>query len=139
MRNLHEQQEIEDGNEEFDYELERQEYFFDMVDSQMKEFKAHVEKKIESVRLERESVNNTISKIVQELYKATQSKNFVNTKIYGSMASSLAIDSSDLDLAVVGLEFQGNKDVQIKEMKRLIDNLKLLMKTIHKCEFIQTA
>jgi DNA polymerase sigma len=76
----------------------------------MKDFKNHLEKKIESVRMERESVNSTITKIVKDMYNISYSKNFVNTKIYGSMASSLAIDSSDLDLAVVGLEFNGNKD-----------------------------
>jgi len=36
--------------------------------------------------------------------------------MYGSMASSLAIDSSDVDLAVVGLDFKGNRDKQIFEM-----------------------
>ena len=77
----------------------------------MKEFEVRVEKKLESVRLERESVNSSITKIVKEVYNTPQSKNFVNTRIYGSMASSLAIDSSDLDLAVVGLEFLGNKDI----------------------------
>jgi predicted nucleotidyltransferase len=52
--------------------------------------------------------------------------------MYGSMASSLAIDSSDVDLAVVGLDFKGNRDTQIKEMRKLSENLKHFMKCIHK-------
>lgn len=36
--------------------------------------------------------------------------------MYGSMASGLAIDSSDVDLAVTGLDFKGNRDLHIKEM-----------------------
>jgi DNA polymerase sigma len=61
--------------------------------------------------MERESVNNTITQIVKQTYSTSQSKNFVNTRMYGSMANSLAIDSSDLDLAVVGLEFNGNREL----------------------------
>jgi DNA polymerase sigma len=106
----------------------------------MKEFEVHVEKKIESVRLERESVNSTVTKIVKDVYNTSQSKNFVNTRIYGSMASSLAIDSSDLDLAVVGLEFSGGKDSQIREMRKLLDNLKFFMKSvIYDSDFIDSA
>lgn len=37
------------------------------------------------------------------------------------MASNLAIDSSDVDLAVVGLNFRGDKDLMIKEMRKLYD------------------
>lgn len=40
-------------------------------------------------------------------------------KIYGSMASGLAIDSSDIDLAVIGLNFHGNRDKHILEMNLL--------------------
>ena len=39
--------------------------------------------------------------------------------MYGSMASGLAIDSSDVDLAVTGLDFHGNKDSHLKEMREL--------------------
>ena len=35
------------------------------------------------------------------------------------MASGLAIDSSDMDLAVTGLNFGGNRDRHIKEMAML--------------------
>jgi len=30
--------------------------------------------------------------------------------MYGSMASGLAIDSSDVDLVVTGLDFKGNRE-----------------------------
>lgn len=60
--------------------------------------------------------------------------------MYGSMASSLAIDSSDLDLAVVGLEFNGNRDMQIREMRKLLEDLRLIMKhTLFSSEFIDKA
>jgi predicted nucleotidyltransferase len=39
--------------------------------------------------------------------------------MYGSMASGLAIDSSDVDLAVTGLNFNGNRELHLKEMNQL--------------------
>ncbi len=39
--------------------------------------------------------------------------------MYGSMASGLAIDSSDVDLAVTGLNFNGNREMHLHEMDHL--------------------
>ncbi len=56
------------------------------------------------------------------------------------MASGLAIEQSDVDLAVFGLDFQGNRDLQINEMRRLCDDLKMMMKSsLHDLKFIDTA
>lgn len=41
--------------------------------------------------------------------------------MYGSMASKLAIEQSDVDLSVVGLDFKGVLELQIKEMRSLFD------------------
>lgn len=43
------------------------------------------------------------------------------------MASNLAIDSSDVDLAVVGLNFFGNKAEQIKEMRNIYQQIDFLV------------
>lgn len=43
--------------------------------------------------------------------------------MYGSMASNLAIDSSDVDLAVVGLDFKGSRESQVVEMWKLHEAL----------------
>ena len=50
--------------------------------------------------------------------------------MYGSMASKLAIEESDVDLAVIGLDFKGIKEVQIKEMRVLFEQLMQVMKNI---------
>lgn len=55
------------------------------------------------------------------------------------MASGLAIEQSDVDLAVVGLDFQGNRDIQVKEMKKLCEQLDIFMKTKSSLKFIETA
>lgn len=44
-------------------------------------------------------------------------------KQYGSQASSLAVDSSDVDLVVTGLKIGGEKDIQLREMRRLFNEL----------------
>lgn len=43
--------------------------------------------------------------IVKGSYQKGYNSLSVNTRIYGSMASGLAIEQSDVDLAVVGLDF----------------------------------
>ena len=55
------------------------------------------------------------------------------------MASNLSIDTSDVDLAVVGLDFSGSREKQVNEMKRLIEQINLIMKKSTKLKFIETA
>ena len=40
----------------------------------------------------------------------------VSVKMYGSMASGLAIDTSDIDLAVTGINFDGDREKIISYM-----------------------
>jgi len=47
----------------------------------------------------------------------------VGIKQYGSQASFLAVDSSDVDLAVTGLKIGGDKGSQLREMRRLFTEL----------------
>ena len=65
----------------------------------------------------------------------------VGIKQYGSQASSLAVDSSDVDLAVTGLKIGGDKDVQLREMRRLFNELISLKKHgyITHIELIESA
>ncbi|CDW85158.1 UNKNOWN [Stylonychia lemnae] len=131
------QNEADDEYDEEDKEQRTIEQFFDMLESQMIMFQKSVEKKLESVRKEREEAIKIIRRIVEGLYQ--QERNSVTIKQYGSMASNLAIDSSDVDLAVVGLEFCGNKDTQIYHMRRLIEQIQLHMKKYTKIQFIDQA
>lgn len=56
------------------------------------------------------------------------------------MASNLAIDSSDVDLSVTGIDFKGNRELQILEMKNLTEKLEFLKsKCISSVKFIETA
>ena len=46
--------------------------------------------------------------------------------MYGSMASGLAIESSDVDLAVTGLNFNGNREHHVNSMRILYELLEIL-------------
>lgn len=80
--------------------------YYQMLDMQMKSLVKDIENKLDSVRKERENTISTIENIVKETYRGQYSTNgtFVGIKLYGSMASGLAIEQSDVDLAVVGLD-----------------------------------
>ena len=54
------------------------------------------------------------------------------------MAIGLAIDSSDIDLAVIGLNFHGNRDQHILEMSLLKEKLELV-KSVESIKFIESA
>lgn len=64
----------------------------------------------------------------------------VAVKQYGSQASSLAVDASDVDLAVTGLRLMDH-DSQITKMAVLTNELEQMISSDIqvKCEFIQTA
>jgi DNA polymerase sigma len=103
-----------------------------------------VERKLDSVRKEREGAISIIEGIVKKSYNefkqygSPQNTGFVGIRTYGSMASGLAIDSSDVDLSVTGIDFKGNREHLIMEMKALYEQLEF-MKSKSSIKFIETA
>lgn len=82
----------------------------------MLNFQKSQEKRIESVHKERDQAIKLIDKLVKEKYHYYKNS-LVSLKSYGSMFSNLAIDSSDVDLAVVGIDFRGSKENMLSDMK----------------------
>lgn len=110
---------------------EKVEKFFQNFDWQIIQLVKEVERKIDSVRKEREGVISIIGEIVKQSYNGysqygLSNNGFVGVKMYGSMASNLAIDSSDVDLSVTGIDFKGNRELLIKEMRSLYEKLEFL-------------
>lgn len=54
------------------------------------------------------------------------------------MANGLAIDSSDIDMAVVGINFHGNRDLLLREMQKFKEQLEII-KFIVSIKFIDSA
>jgi DNA polymerase sigma len=82
------------------------------------------EYKLDSVRKEREAAIAIIDRCVKHVFERPHASSRapiipVSIKQYGSQASHLAVDSSDVDLAVTGLKLNGDQDLQIYEMRRL--------------------
>jgi hypothetical protein len=89
-----------------------------MVSRQIKQHVKLFEHKLDSVRKEREHMILMLDRTVNSLFKAT-------VKQYGSQANSLAVDSSDVDLAVTGFNL-GNNQSQFIWMGRLFTQLQSL-------------
>ena len=59
--------------------------------------------------------------------------------MYGSMATKLAIEQSDVDLTVLGLNFKGQRELQIDEMKSFCQLLDQFLTSKHTIQFIDSA
>ena len=82
-----------------------------MVSKQIKQHVKLFEYKLDSVRKEREHMILLIERAVNSLFQAS-------VKQYGSQANSLAVDSSDVDLAVTAFNL-GNNQSQLIWMGKL--------------------
>lgn len=96
-----------------------------MIEGQMYKLVKDIEKRLQSVRKERESAISIIDSLIKNSYNGsnhyyqTTSNNYVGIRMYGSMATGLAIESSDVDLAVTGFNFRGSRDLHVDEMSKL--------------------
>ncbi|CDW72233.1 UNKNOWN [Stylonychia lemnae] len=114
--------------------------FYETLSQQLESLMNTIENKLDSVAKERISAINLLEKLINENLKPQNNQAF-QIKMYGSMASKLAIEQSDVDLAVVGLEFQGIRELQIKEMRVLFERLQESLKYLKKSSilFIESA
>jgi predicted nucleotidyltransferase len=90
------------------------------METQIENLVKNIEKKLQSVMKEREQAIKIIEDIVNETYNRHhqgKGKTYVGVRMYGSMATKLAIEQSDVDLTVLGLNFKGSRDLQIQEME----------------------
>ena len=118
-----------------------------MVSAQIKHTVRTFELKLNSVRKERESVIDIIEGFVKEVFEPKRGERQhgpivpIGVKQYGSQASFLAVDSSDVDIAVTGLKLGGDIDTQIREMRKLYMHLedRKYEGFIKKCEIIESA
>lgn len=62
----------------------------------------------DSVRRERQGFINIVEEVVKDTFANKYGNGFVGIKIFGSMATELAIETSDVDLVVTGISAQSN-------------------------------
>jgi len=66
----------------------------------------------DSVRKERQGFISIVESIVKNTFTNRYGNGFVGIKIFGSMATELAIESSDVDLVVTGINSIQGRDPQ---------------------------
>ena len=80
-----------------------------------------------------------VERLVKKTFSSELQSSVIALKQYGSQASSLAVDLSDVDLAVTGLKLNDTM-TQIHQMSKLARNIEQLENgIIAECDFIQTA
>lgn len=102
----------------------------------------------DSVRKERQGFISIVETIVKDTFSNRDGNGFVGIKTFGSMATELAIETSDVDLVVTGLssyhhygrEYSG-KNQLLRMMQKLFDNLTFLKDKgqIYRMKFIHGA
>lgn len=120
---------------------DRYDAFYDMLEEEMRFKVKQIEELRESVHKEREGLISLITLTVKETFASRSGNSYVGIKTFGSSATDLAIETSDVDLVVIGMDvgnhsasrehktrkeqplFANNKDQLIKSMQKLYDCL----------------
>ena len=90
---------------------ERYETYFDMLDEGIRARVKHIEEMRESVHRERQGLIKLIENTVKDRFSVKQGNGYVGIKVFGSIATDLAIETSDVDIVVTGLRYgkEGNR------------------------------
>lgn len=99
--------------------------FYRVFDQHIIDHTSAIQKKIESYREEREYVHNRIETIARKELKSDK----LTVKIFGSLITGLALESSDMDMAVTGLE--------ISDRTTLIDDMHTLTRALDSWDLVQ--
>jgi DNA polymerase sigma len=86
----------------------------------------------DSVRRERQGFIKLVEEVVKDTFSNKNGNGFVGIKIFGSMATELAIETSDVDLVVTGItseqisnsdpySSESTKGIVIAQMQKLFE------------------
>lgn len=136
----------------------RYDLFFEELEYEMKNKVKEIDELKDSVRKERQGFISIVESVVKDTFSNKYGNGYVGIKIFGSMATELAIETSDVDLVVTGISsfssaggpqyggygkdaYQNGKNQLLRMMQRLHDNLLFLKEKgqINKIKFIQGA
>lgn len=122
------------------------EEYFDKLEQEMKNKVREIDQLKDSVRKERQGFIQIIESTVKDTFQKKYGNGYVGIKLFGSMATELAIDSSDVDLVVTGLNHINtlggqdyNAKLQLLRMMQKLNDALLEMKQqglIYKLKFI---
>ena len=81
----------------------RYDQFFEELEQDMKAKVKEIDQLKDSVRKERQGFITIVETIVKNAFTNRYGNGYVGIKIFGSMATELAIETSDVDLVVTGI------------------------------------
>jgi len=99
--------------------------FYKVFDAHIVDHTAAISNKIESYRTEREYVKNRIESIARSELNCDR----IVIKVFGSLVTGLALESSDMDMAVTGLD--------ISDRTTLIEDLHTLTSALGDWKLVQ--
>ena len=141
---------LEDCQPRPDIVPEKYDEYFELLEQEMRNKIKEIDQLKDSVRKERQGFIQIMEGIVKDTFMNKYGNGYVGIKIFGSMATNLAIETSDVDLVVTGInhgsshgykgDYSGKNQV-IKMMQKLNDNIMILKEEekVFKIKFIQTA
>ena len=111
-------------------------YISDLLENQIQAFGIQMGKNLEELQPFREEVCSMVESITKDLFKDSD----VSLFLYGSIEQGIGLDTSDIDIAVWGINCHLNKDLLVDCMERLFDAIKTGLKfKIVSSLFIGTA
>ncbi len=119
-----EQTECEEPCEEFD--SDRYERFFSELDKEMYLKIKEIDQLKDSVRREREGFISFMGSLVKKIFSNKFGNGCVGIKMFGSMATELAIETSDVDLVVTGIISQQARSDQDPAFHQKQHSLKMM-------------
>ena len=123
---------------------QRFEGFFDQLDNEILARVKSIEELRDSVHKERQGLIGLIEQRVKDAFSQKFGNGYVGVKIFGSIATDLAIETSDVDLVVTGAKIHEERNTRnqvIKILQKLTDTLMPLKEDgqLHQINFISTA
>ena len=92
--------------------LANEDRFYELIGSQISAMQSKIEERLSKVEPLRQDCFDKLFRIAKQTYDEVPSKS-IEFKVYGSMATKLAIDTSDMDISIHGVvDSQGIMDSQ---------------------------
>ena len=92
-----------------EHDSDKYDLFFENLETEMKNKVKEIDQLKDSVRKERQGFISNVLSIVKETFSNKYGNGCVGLKIFGSMATELAIETSDVDLVVTGINTTNNQ------------------------------
>ena len=102
-------------------EIER--YFLESIEFDINMIAKRNEENLRPYAPHRQILVSTISQIVDEMFNKTEEKT-VKLEMFGSMAQGLAIETSDMDMVITGLNCDANKEVEKQHLLQISKQIK---------------